>query len=151
MLNRSLSKRQYTKHKSWEAVQGMLIIIFFYFEVSFLFEKCLLYDLEIALFLHILRNIMNKNFAIFRGILPYWVKAPGNYNFIHTHEAVYLSRCSDELRTGRTGFDFRQGKDIFFYSTASRPALWPTQSPIQWVLGTLSSGGGGGKAAGARS
>jgi hypothetical protein len=36
-----------------------------------------------------------------------------------------------------TGFDSRQGIDIFF--TASRPALKPTQSPIQRVPGALSS------------
>jgi hypothetical protein len=37
-------------------------------------------------------------------------------------------------------FDSQQGKDIFLYSTASRPALRPTQLPIQWVLGALSPG-----------
>jgi hypothetical protein len=29
---------------------------------------------------------------------------------------------------------------IFFFSTASRPTLGPTQSPIQWVPGALSPG-----------
>jgi hypothetical protein len=37
------------------------------------------------------------------------------------------------------GFDSRQGVGIFIF-TASRPDLWPTQPPIQWVLGTLSLG-----------
>jgi hypothetical protein len=36
-------------------------------------------------------------------------------------------------------FDFRRGLGIFF-TTASRPALGPTQPPIQWVPGTLSVG-----------
>jgi hypothetical protein len=32
----------------------------------------------------------------------------------------------------------RQGLGIFLFTTASRPALGPTQPPIQWVLGSLS-------------
>jgi hypothetical protein len=34
---------------------------------------------------------------------------------------------------GFPGFDFRQRKKIFHFSTATRPALGPTQPPIQWV------------------
>jgi hypothetical protein len=44
------------------------------------------------------------------------------------------------LRAGQPGFDFRAGPDIFLFSIALRPALSPTQSPIQWVLGALSQG-----------
>jgi len=33
-----------------------------------------------------------------------------------------------------------QGQVIFLFATASRPALGPTQPPIQWVLGALSLG-----------
>jgi hypothetical protein len=29
---------------------------------------------------------------------------------------------------------------IFLFTTVSRTALWPTQPPIQWVLGALSLG-----------
>jgi hypothetical protein len=35
------------------------------------------------------------------------------------------------------GFESRQGLGIFLFTTASRPALGPTQSPIQWVPGAL--------------
>jgi len=31
------------------------------------------------------------------------------------------------------GFESWQGQGIFLFTTASRPALWPTQPPIQWV------------------
>jgi hypothetical protein len=36
--------------------------------------------------------------------------------------------------------DSRQGQNIFLCTTASRPALGPTQSPIQWVPEAVSSG-----------
>jgi hypothetical protein len=44
------------------------------------------------------------------------------------------------LQAERSGFDSRQGEEIFLFSTASRPALGPTQPPIQWVPGGLSVG-----------
>jgi hypothetical protein len=43
------------------------------------------------------------------------------------------------------GFDSRQRLGIFLFTTVSRPALGPTQTPIHWVLGALP----GSKAAGA--
>jgi hypothetical protein len=49
-------------------------------------------------------------------------------------------RYSDWIRGGQPGFDCRQGQGIFLYSTAARPALEPTQPPIQWVSGALSPG-----------
>jgi hypothetical protein len=45
------------------------------------------------------------------------------------------------LRVGQSGFDSRQGLGIFLFATAvSRPALGPTQQPIQWMPEALSSG-----------
>jgi hypothetical protein len=38
------------------------------------------------------------------------------------------------------GFESWQGMGIFLFTTASRPALGPTQLPIQWVPGALSLG-----------
>jgi hypothetical protein len=35
-------------------------------------------------------------------------------------------------------FESRQGLEIVLFTIASRPALRPTQSPIQWVTGALS-------------
>jgi hypothetical protein len=35
------------------------------------------------------------------------------------------------------GFESRQGLGIFLFTTASRPALDPTEPPIQWVPGAL--------------
>jgi hypothetical protein len=36
------------------------------------------------------------------------------------------------------GFGFREGMGIFLFTTAFRPALGPTQPPIQWVPAALS-------------
>jgi hypothetical protein len=47
------------------------------------------------------------------------------------------------LLAARLEFDSRQGPWFYLLTTASRPALGPTQSPIQWVLGALSWGQGG--------
>jgi len=41
---------------------------------------------------------------------------------------------------GWTRFDPRQGQRIFPLISESRPALGPTQPPVQWVPGVLSPG-----------
>jgi hypothetical protein len=52
------------------------------------------------------------------------------------------SRYSDWLRAGRPrSWSLSPGGiKNFLFSTSSRPALGPTQPPIQWVPGALSSG-----------
>jgi hypothetical protein len=55
-------------------------------------------------------------------------------------ELGYLSRYSVWLQTGRPGFDPRQRQRIFPLFSVSRPALGPTQPPVQWVPGVLSPG-----------
>jgi hypothetical protein len=52
-----------------------------------------------------------------------------------------LRQYSVWLRAVRSGFDPRQGQRIFFLAPESRPALRPTQPPIQWVPGVISPGG----------
>jgi hypothetical protein len=63
------------------------------------------------------------------------------YNVLFLHTTICTS--SSVVQRWATGwmfggFESRQGMGIFFFSTASRPALEPTQPPIQWVPGALS-------------
>jgi hypothetical protein len=51
----------------------------------------------------------------------------------------YLSTSTTGWTIGRSRFDPRQGQ-IFLLAPASRPALGPTQLPIQWAPGVLSPG-----------
>jgi hypothetical protein len=51
----------------------------------------------------------------------------------------YRGHCAGWM-TEELGFDFLQGQEVFLFSTASIPALGPTQPPIQWVLRAVSLG-----------
>jgi hypothetical protein len=53
-------------------------------------------------------------------------------------ELGYLSQQSVWLQTGWPGFIPRQRQRISLLASASRPAVGPTQPPIQWLLGVLS-------------
>jgi hypothetical protein len=76
------------------------------------------------------------------GIAASFIFIP--YEFIiipeYFREPGWLSRYSDWLQVGRSGFDSRQGLRIFLFDTATRPALGPTQPPVEWVPGSLSLG-----------
>jgi hypothetical protein len=52
-------------------------------------------------------------------------------------EPGYLSGIAQCYRLDDRGFESQQGLGIFLFATASRPALGPTQAPIQWVPGAL--------------
>jgi hypothetical protein len=62
-----------------------------------------------------------------------------NSNFVHS---ILRSRYSDWLRAGRPrGRNWSPGRvKNFLFSTSSRPALGPTQPPIQWVPGAFPRG-----------
>jgi hypothetical protein len=77
---------------------------------------------------------------------PSWYGAQLKHrdSFIFNFTVYELSHISvgvvTGLRTGRPGFCSVQGKGIFLFATASRPALWPTQPPIPWIPVALSLG-----------
>jgi hypothetical protein len=106
------------------------------------------YDLNTFLFVFLIIFPHLWNYLPSRWLL-YWVNADGIFLpvvygcetcSLTLREAHKLSRYSDWLLAGQPGFDFRERKDIFLFSTASRPAPGPTQPPIQWVPGPLSPG-----------
>jgi hypothetical protein len=55
-------------------------------------------------------------------------------------EAGIAQWYSAGLWAGRSCFESQQVLGIFLFTTASRPALEPTQPPIQWVPGAFSLG-----------
>jgi hypothetical protein len=66
----------------------------------------------------------------------------GGPTISHTYSKSHRSRYSDWLRAGRLrGRSSSPGRvKNFLFSTSSRPALGPTQPPIQRVLGAVSPG-----------
>jgi hypothetical protein len=54
---------------------------------------------------------------------------------VRTSRTAQRSRCSDGIQDGRPGFDSRQGKKMFPFSIASRPALGRTQPLSDGYLG----------------
>jgi hypothetical protein len=76
------------------------------------------------------------------------ISRPFHLGMYHTRSWDCSVRIARRLQAGRSGFDSWQENEIFLFSTASKPTLGPTQSPIQWVSGALSQGlkGHGGEA-----
>jgi hypothetical protein len=53
--------------------------------------------------------------------------------FVFAFSNRCIQLCLRGLHAEGPRFNYRQGQQIFLYSTASRPALGPSQPPIQWV------------------
>jgi hypothetical protein len=72
-----------------------------------------------------------------------WTRKPQRLWYTKVHylsEPRQFMQYSVWLRSGRSGFDPRQGHRIILLASASRPALGPTQPSIQWVPVVLSPG-----------
>jgi hypothetical protein len=68
-------------------------------------------------------------------------------NYLQVYTSLQPKRTTSPYSTarehnifGRSRFDPRLGQRIFSLASVSRPALGPTQPPVQWVPGILSSG-----------
>jgi hypothetical protein len=53
-----------------------------------------------------------------------------------------MAQLVTRRRAGRPGFDSRQGKMLFIFTTVPRPSLGPTTLLVQWVQGVKWSGRG---------
>jgi hypothetical protein len=61
---------------------------------------------------------------------------------LHNNSSSVWVGISHSVQRQATGwrFDLLKGSEIFLYFTGSRPALGPTQPPMQWIRGASSSG-----------
>jgi hypothetical protein len=62
-----------------------------------------------------------------------------NFNIILHSTGTGIAHSLQGLGYGLDNCDFipRSGTEIFLFATACRPALWPTQPPMQLVPGAL--------------
>jgi hypothetical protein len=58
----------------------------------------------------------------------------------NSNNLLEFRNSSVGIRSGQPGVDSRQGQEIFLFSTASREALGPAQSPVKREPGALSPG-----------
>jgi hypothetical protein len=103
-------------------------------------------------FLALCRNVLILAFTVTVLAVLVLVFSPISYFLIHvsliliTHlflrsrVAQSVQCLTTDWTTGPSRFDPRQGQRIFPLSSVSRPALGPTQPPVQWVPGVLSTG-----------
>jgi hypothetical protein len=86
-----------------------------------------------------MNRLSQKLYRMFLDRIIYNVSKSGVSSkliFIYYQVLVWITGWT----TGRSGFDPRQGQRTFPVASVSRPALGPTQSPVQWVQGVLSPG-----------
>jgi hypothetical protein len=64
-------------------------------------------------------------------------KIQGRFRYVGSDHSLVRPgiaiRYSNGLRAGQTEFNSWQEREIFLYSSASRPTMGTTKPPIQWV------------------
>jgi hypothetical protein len=82
----------------------------------------------------LVNTIMNLQIPLKAGISQLAEQILGSPEGLSSMELVY---CTNPLEINEL---ILPGVGIFLFTTMSRPALAPTQPPIQWVPGSLSLG-----------
>jgi hypothetical protein len=97
-----------------------------------------LYSLP-SLFLYLLIYFLRSFFLFHPSSLSLLVFFLFPYFFLSvcSKELEQLSQYSVWLQTGQPGFDPRQRQTVFPLASVSRPALGPTQAPVQRVPGVM--------------
>jgi hypothetical protein len=75
-------------------------------------------------------------YALPQAVQP--TKDPCNSTQLYTREELIYSECLD-YRLNDQGFDFRWGKRVILFATASKSSLWDTQNSMEEVLGVFAS------------
>jgi hypothetical protein len=92
---------------------------------------------------HVRKNSIGSNCSVVHRIAAGGVSQPSGVCvcvFVLYREPGELSGIALDYGVDDRRFESRRGLGIFLFTTASRPALGPTQPPIQWVPGALSLG-----------
>jgi hypothetical protein len=84
----------------------------------------------------------HRNWKTFRTYLlpPSSGRLYGSVKLLGAGVAQSVQCLATDWTTGRSRFDLRNRQKIFPLASVSRPALGPTQPPVQWVPRVLSPG-----------
>jgi hypothetical protein len=99
--------------------------------------KCTTVNIKTA---HRIRGRYCGNYRVSVFLCDLCTQCPKRGGGVHVYRSFFyifplINRSRESwvgIASGRPGFDSRQGQDIFIYA-ASRPAMRPTEPPIQWV------------------
>jgi hypothetical protein len=83
-------------------------------------------------------NVNNRRKLVQHSSLQLWNRV--YFSYVLAGIAQSVQRQATSWKAKESGFDFRQGQQIFLFSTASRPVLEPIQPPVN-CIGSLFPGG----------
>jgi hypothetical protein len=95
---------------------------------------------------YLCRSVINGVWRCSVDSTDWWAQYQGVVNTVPYKAVILLpygatlSFLFTRIRPARPGFNSQQGLGIFLFTTAFRPVLWPSQPPLQWILGALFPG-----------